>query len=119
MDKHITILGALHIAFGALGVLIALITFFAVAGGGWLSGDMDSMMISTGIATGVAFFILVFSVPGLIGGFGLLRKQSWARILVLVISFLDLLNIPFGTILGIYSIWVLMKDETQQLFAAA
>jgi hypothetical protein len=61
--------------------------------------------------------LIAVSVLGIIGGVGLLRLKSWARYLVLVLSILALLSIPIGTALGIYSIWVLVNDETVQLFS--
>jgi hypothetical protein len=38
---------------------------------------------------------------------------------MLVISFFNLLRIPVGTLLGGYSIWVLLNDETIRLFDAS
>jgi len=58
------------------------------------------------------------SIPSLIGGLGLLKLKSWARYLVLVLGFLNLPGIPVGTALGIYTIWVLLKDETARLCSA-
>ncbi len=118
MDKHVTILGALYMAFSAMGLLGAFITFMAVAGGGMLSGDMEAMLVTTTVGSVIAFFLLFVSIPGLIGGYGLLKKYGWARIVVLILGFINLINIPFGTILGVYTLWVLLKDETVQLFAA-
>ena len=119
MDKHITILAVLYIAFSILGLLAGFIVFVAMAGGGLMSGDNEAMLITAGVGTIVALLIFVLSVPGLIGGIGLLKKKSWARILVLIVGFVNLLNIPIGTILGVYTIWVLLNNETTQLFASA
>ena len=60
--------------------------------------------------------MIVVSIPGIIGGIGLLKYKNWARILVLIISAIGLLNVPFGTALGIYSIWTIVQDETIKLF---
>ena len=60
--------------------------------------------------------IVLISAPGIIGGLGLMKKQSWARILVLVLGVINLINIPFGTALGIYTIWTLTNKETEKLF---
>jgi hypothetical protein len=119
MEKHVTAVAALNIGFGALGLLIAIIVFVAVVGGGVISGDPETMGITAIVGTSIAFFFVLVSVPEIIGGIGLLKRWPWARILVLIISFIDLINIPFGTIIGIYSIWVLLKDETAQLFKPA
>jgi hypothetical protein len=32
------------------------------------------------------------------------------------VGFLNLINIPFGTILGIYTIWVLMHEDVKRVF---
>ena len=52
----------------------------------------------------------------MIGGIYLLKHRPWARILVLVLGFINLIEIPIGTALGIYTLWVLFKDETIKLF---
>ena len=52
-------------------------------------------------------------MPGLIGGIGLLYRQPWARVVMIVVSILHLLNFPFGTALGAYGLWVLFSPEIQ------
>jgi hypothetical protein len=118
MEKHVTVLGVLYIAFSALGILAAIIVFTAIVGGGILSQDSEAMAITAIVGPVIAFFLLIVSAPGFVGGIFLLRLRPWARILILILGFLNLLNIPFGTILGIYTIWVLLKNETIQLFVA-
>lgn len=117
MEKHVSILGVLYIAFSGLGILVALIIFVSVVGGGLISGSQEAITITSIVGSSVAFFLILVSVPGIIGGLGLLKHQPWARILVLVLGILNLINIPFGTILGIYTIWVLVQDETTKLFS--
>ena len=117
MEKHITLVAALNIGFGFLGVFIAIFLLIAVVGGGFLSGDQDAMRITLIVGTALAFFFLVTSIPEIIGGFGLLKRKSWARILVIIIACVDLIFIPIGTIIGIYALWVLLNEETTKLFA--
>lgn len=119
MQKHVTILAWLYVVFNIIGVLVALLLFMLIFGGGLISGDTDAIAITAIVATVIAFMLSVFSVPGIVGGIGLLYMKSWARILVLILGFLELLNFPFGTALGIYTIWILMKDETIKLFEEA
>ena len=117
MEEHVTILGALYVAYNALGVLIAIIIFVVISSGGLISGDMEAIAITSTVGSLIAFIIIIFSVPGLIAGIGLLRRSSWARILALIVGCLELISIPLGTMLGIYTIWVLIKEETVQLFS--
>jgi len=116
MEKHVTLVSALHIGFGVLGLFIALIVFTAVVGGGVISGDPEAITITTIVGTSIASFIIMTSLPSIIGGIGLLKYKPWARVLILIVGCLDLFEIPVGTAIGIYSIWVLLNDETAQLF---
>ena len=117
MEKHVTFVGALRIGLGLLGILAAMIVVTAVVGGGLISGDREAIRITAIVGPVVAFFLVLLSVPGIIGGIGLLKWKPWARFLVLILAILDLFNIPIGTALGVYTIWVLMRDETVQRFA--
>jgi zinc transporter ZupT len=117
MKQHVTVVAALNIGLGVLGIVVAIIAFVFLAGIGILSGDRDAMPILTFIATVAGGFLFVVSVPDVIGGIGLIKGQSWARILVLILSVLKLINFPLGTIVGVYSIWVLMQDEAAELLS--
>ena len=118
MEKHVTVVAALRIAFGAMGSLAAVVVFTAVVGGGLISGDAEAIRVTAIVGPAVALFLIATSLPGIIGGVGLLMWKNWARILVIILAVLDLFNIPIGTALGIYTLWVLLKDETAQLFSA-
>lgn len=115
MDKHLTVLGVLYLVLSAFGLVGAGIVFLTVAGGGLLSGDPTAMSLGVGIGSVVASFLAAISIPGLVAGLGLLRHASWSRMLALIVGGLNLIQIPFGTIVGIYAIWVLVQDESIQL----
>jgi hypothetical protein len=117
MRKHVTVAGALRIGMGVLGLLIAGSVFAAVVGGGLISGDRDAIAITSLVGTVIGGFFGLLSLPNIIAGWGLIRFKSWARILTLILSALDLVNVPVGTLLGIYTIWVILQDETEKLFA--
>ncbi len=123
MQSHVRILGAIHIVFGAMGLLgglavlilfggIATLVGFAGAG----EGRAIAVPVLGGIG-GVLFLLaLVLSLPGMIAGVGLLKMRPWARILTLILSVFNLLSVPFGTALGVYGFWVLLSKEGEQLF---
>lgn len=112
MRQHVTLLGAFLIAHSVLSLIVAMVLFVSIAGGGMLSGDATAMAITGTVAAVLAGFFILLALPGLIAGIGLLRRQSWARILALIVCILGLLEIPIGTALGIYGIYVLTRDET-------
>jgi tRNA A-37 threonylcarbamoyl transferase component Bud32 len=119
MEKHVTLVAVINIVFGGLGIAIGLMGLAAISGGGLISGDIMAMRITRIVGPAVALFFFLTSVPEVIAGIGLLKRRSWARILAIIIAILDLIHIPIGTAIGIYSLWVLLNDETARLFADA
>jgi len=118
MESHVKAVGIIHIAFSVLGILIALV-FFSVLNlvARIPEVEEEAVRILQTIGMVIPWFIIVCAAPGIAGGIGLLKYQGWARILVLILSFLGLLNFPIGTAIGIYSIWVLFDKRTEKLFA--
>jgi len=119
MEKHVTLVAVLNIGFGILGLLIALLVLFGTIIGSVYTDDYDARRILPIIGTAVFVFFVLISIPEIIGGIGLLKRRPWARILILIVAVLDLLWIPIGTIIGAYELWVLLQEETIQLFKPA
>ncbi|MGH9769455.1 MAG: hypothetical protein ACREAB_18685 [Blastocatellia bacterium] len=113
MERHIRILGIIYIAFGALGILAALLLFVGVTGEGLLSENGETILITASAATAVAIFLILISTLAIIGGMGLLQRRSWARMLVIVLGCLYLPSFPLGTAVGIYTLWALTKREAR------
>lgn len=117
MKKHVTVVAALHIGFGILGLIGAIAAFFALRfARGFVLGDEVPTMVLGFLSLSVPLLIGFLSTLGLVGGIGLLSYQSWARYLVIVVAALGCLNIPIGTLKGVYSLWVLLQDDTIKLF---
>ena len=126
MEQHVKILGVLNIVWGAMGALGGLV-LLAIFGGvygiagvaiGHNPGAQIALPIIAIIGSVIALFLLILSVPSIIAGIGLLYFKPWARIFALVISVLHLFNIPIGTALGIYGLWVLLSQEGQHCFSS-
>jgi hypothetical protein len=118
MKKHIQIVAALHIALGALSLLAAIVVFvvFVMAGGIVISqGEHQAAGILGIIAVALGTFLAALALPGIIGGWALLSGRSWGRPIVLVLGFLHLVKIPFGTALGIYTIWAFLHEPVSQV----
>ena len=114
-ETHVKIVAWLHIILSALGLLVTALVILVFVGIGLVLAATDgtsAMGIWAAIGTFIGVFLFLVSVPGLIGGIGLLQRQNWARILVLILSVLQLFNVPFGTAVGVYSLWVLTRAET-------
>ena len=103
---HKRTLGILHIIYGALTVIPSAIVIFLLSGIGLLSGDPETLTIFSVVGSLIAGILIVMATPSLIAGIGLLNNTSWGLILALVIGVINILYFPFGTALGIYSIYV-------------
>ncbi len=123
MAQHVKILGILHIIYAGLVVLAGIVVLVVMGGIAGIISTTDTSPDSQVappilglIGIGVFVLLLILSLPGIIGGFGLLQFKSWARILVIVLSVFELISIPFGTALGIYGLWVLLNRDAERLF---
>ncbi len=117
MKTHLTIIGTINIAFGIVGsfwssvVLLVLIFFY-----GFIPiYSIDFPVQIIGIIIGSIAFVC--SVILIITGIGVLKGSSWARILALIISGIACFLFPWGTAWGIYSIIILTKQETVDIFS--
>ncbi len=119
MEKHINIVATIQIGFSIFGVVIAALIYFVLNIAGNLSGDQEANFILNIIANSLTVFFIVLSLPGILGGIGLLKRKEWARILVLIVSVLQLFNFPLGTAVGAYSIWALVQPEVVAEFNKA
>jgi hypothetical protein len=117
MKKHVTVVGAIQIGFGVLGLIAAVAAFFALNfARTQVGGDEVASSVLRLLSVSVPVLIGFLSTLGLVGGIGLFTYQSWARYLVIVVSALGCLNIPIGTLKGVYALWVLLQDDTIKLF---
>ena len=123
MAQHIKILGILHIIHSGLVAFAGVLVLVIMGGLAGFIGASDHTQDSAvaapllgGIGLFVCLLLVILALPGLIGGIFLMQYRPWARILIIVVSALDLLSIPIGTALGIYGFWVLLKPETEALF---
>jgi hypothetical protein len=116
MKQHVTVVAALQIGFGILKAFIAALVLLIMVVGGLISGDAEAMAITTVVGLVVAGFLVLTALPGIVGGIGLLKGKSWARVLVIFLAVLDLIDFPFGTAIGVYTLWVLLSNETSELF---
>lgn len=116
MQKHIQLLGIIYIAYHSIGLVFASVVWGILSGIGFMSGDPQAAGILALVGTFVAGLLLALSVPGIVGGVGILKGWWWSRYLVLVLGVFNLVRVPLGTILGVYTFWVLMQNESIAFF---
>ncbi len=114
MEANIRRLGLLSLLVGAVGGLVGLL-FFTVLGGASMLNDY---MPFQGMLVNIWMLLMtVLAIPYLIEGAGLMGLKPWARPFGMILSTFGLLNVPLGTALGIYGLWVLMSEEADAVFS--
>ena len=114
-NKHLTILSVLLLVFDSILFLVGIGFLKGFPFIGSLINDKTATTVLLYVGTGVGTLLLIISIPGIIAGLGLMFRKSWSRMIALVVCAIKLFNLPFGTALGIYGIWVLMQDESIEL----
>jgi len=109
---HLRTLGILWIAFSALRLFPRLLFYTFWRHSDWFLGS-DFPFVGHWLGTAVGMS-LVGSALGVITGWGLLERQPWARMLAIVLACFSLIQIPFGTVLGIFTLWVLLPAQSEQ-----
>jgi hypothetical protein len=111
VQEHVKLIGILWLAisaFNALGGIAAII----VANTLFMRSNMPSFLHP--LISVVGILICAKAALGFLAGWGLLEREQWARTLSLVLAFISLFNIPFGTAVGVYTMWVLLPNESEE-----
>jgi hypothetical protein len=112
---HVRLLGILWLAISALRLLPGLF-LMALSSTKRFSEGVPLFVPSLLSVIGLIF--LIIAGIGIVIGCGLLMRQSWARMLTILFGAIGLMDIPFGTALGIYTLWVLLPAEHEEEYRA-
>jgi hypothetical protein len=127
MKRHADFLGVLYLAWGAIFTLVGLAGLALGAGALAIARGRGPVYIGSDLAADLT--ALTFGVIGVLAvlwgvlhiwlGAALRQYRPVARLLSLGLAIINLVLFPFGTGLGAYALWVLLKDEGRSLFVEA
>jgi hypothetical protein len=123
VPRHLQTLGVLWCVFGVYRIASGLfgMFFFRVAtmgrfGGEWpfgrFGGPFGSPNWMGAMIPLIATMIVVSAGLALLVGYSLLTRRQWGRTLAIIVAVLSLLKVPFGTAIGIYTLWVLAPSDS-------
>lgn len=117
VKDHVRLLGVLWMAlsaFNAVGGVVLIIVANTIFGRWhqWSAEGTPGFLHP--LLTFLGGFVLLKAAAGFMAGWGLLQHEAWARVLSLVVGFISLFNVPFGTALGVYTLWVLLPAQSEQ-----
>lgn len=117
-------LATLYVAWGAIFALVSIAGFALAAGAFAIAGSSGPVRFGSEMAarltgvtiTVVSLIALVWAILHLAVGRQLKRLRPSARLMSIGLAVGNMILLPFGTALGTYSLWVLLKDEGRKLF---
>ncbi len=111
LEHHVHLLGIFWIVYAVLhgigGVVLVILANTLFGPVGRLNIGAPSFLQP--LLSFIGIVLIATAIVGAVAGHGLTQRAPWARTTVIVMGFLALLNAPFGTALGIYTIWVLLS----------
>jgi len=122
VQEHIRLLAIFWMALSAFNAVGAVVLYVIANTLIVRLPDMGASAVATGwlhpFLTVISILVAAKAAVGFLVGWGLLHREPWARIVTIVMAFLALFNIPFGTVLGIYTLWVLLPAESDAEYQA-
>jgi hypothetical protein len=121
---HIRLVGILWMAYSSLHVVVgvcALVAAQVIFGHVIHIPNGPPPEVTVWLRPLISFFgwlILAKAAAGFFAGWGLLQREDWARTVALIVGFIALLNVPIGTALGIYTLWVLLPSQSDEEYKA-
>ena len=116
--SHVTLVAALHIGIGVLKILAGIIIFVVLNLTTGIVEEYDEIgtMVMKWITSFVPALVFFFGGINVLSGLVLFSYKQWARVFMMVVSAINCLSIPFGTAMGVYSLWALMQAPVMELF---
>jgi hypothetical protein len=66
----------------------------------------------------MALVQIIFTLPSVIAGYGLLKQKSWGRIAGIIGGVTASMSVPIGTAVCVYAMWFLLSDKGKGFYEA-
>ncbi|WP_260703025.1 zinc ribbon domain-containing protein [Edaphobacter flagellatus] len=116
VQRHLQTLGTLWCVYAAYRIVEGIIGMFFLRAfmyrrwnNGFPFGHGAPWMHLMPVIAGFTVMAAIFAV---FVGYSLLTRKTWGRVLGIVAAVLVLFKVPFGTVLGIYTLWVLAPSTS-------
>lgn len=118
---HVNFLGVLFIVWGLLTTIIGLSMLALGVGAAALIASSErpasfAASFTAAAFTTLAMIAILWGLAHVAVGLPLRKHRPWSRLGALVLGSIDLILLPYGTALGVYSMWVLLKQDAKALF---
>jgi hypothetical protein len=122
-NAHFDLVGVFFMLWGLLTILVgastlalgvaaaALINSSSRATGSFAAG------VTAATFTTLALMAVIWGGAHIVVGMSVRRLRPWSRLAALSLGAIDLLLLPYGTAVGAYALWVLLREDAKRMFA--
>jgi hypothetical protein len=118
--KHVELVGLLYVVAAGLSALVGGAVFLLGLGAlsiAWWEAPRVAASVTAVTFIAVAALLAIWAAINAWVGRELRRgERASARLAAFAVAILHLFVVPFGTALGVYSLWVLLHPETRAQF---
>jgi uncharacterized BrkB/YihY/UPF0761 family membrane protein len=118
IKRHLVAVGIAQIVLNALWICGETISFFILRARNLAADSAYIPQIPTYISVFTSIVLMV-NIIGIAGGYGVLKRERWAWRVVFVVSVIEIIGFLIGALVGIYSLWVLLKEEVKELYGVS
>jgi hypothetical protein len=124
-ESHVDLAGALFVVWGGLTILIGASTLALgtaaaalIVSGHGVRGQLAASVTAVTFIV-LALLALLWGAVHVAVGMVVRRRRHWSRLAAILLGSIDLLLLPYGTALGLYTLWVLLREDSKRLFEVA
>ena len=125
--NRIDLVGMLFVLWGALSALIGTsmlalglgaVTLVESSSRGAGGGRIAAVFVAASFTT-LAVMAIIWGVAHIMVGLPVPRRRHWSRLAALMLGAVDLILLPYGTALGVFTLWTLLRQDARVAFSHA
>jgi hypothetical protein len=105
------LIGASMLALG-LGAVTLVESSSRTTGGGQIAAVFVAAAFTT-----LAVMAIIWGIAHIMVGLPIQRRRHWSRLGALMLGAVDLLLLPYGTALGVFTLWILLRQDARAAFS--
>ncbi len=115
--SHVSVLSVLYFLIAGIFLFFAILMYVFMNATGLPFLGMQSFSLSHTAAIVLASFFSFLTLISVAGAIGMLRWKEWGRKITMALGGILVFAIPIGTVVGIYTLWVLTHENAKYYFS--
>lgn len=120
-EEHNKYLAYSHLGYAAFQFLMTVVMiFFSFIIFGALTATAPRGEFPVALVATILIFTfiiqLLFTVPSIIAGFGLLKRRQWAKTASIIAGVMSAMSFPVGTAVCVYTFWFLFGASGKEFY---